>query len=302
MKKIITILAILLTVNALAQVPQKMSYQAIIRNNSNQLLTSTTVGMQISILQGSAIGTSVYTETQTPVTNVNGLVTVEIGSGTVVTGVFSSINWATGVYFIKTEIDPSGGTAYSITGATQLISVPYALYANTSGNIGATGPAGPTGPTGPAGSIQAAQFVQLGVQPFVVGAGQPFTYSTAVVTSPNVISSTALFNPPYITSGTVFTLVNIGQYEVNYQMNYPTDGGVVLYLGTTLPGMAALPYTMIGKSTDGSVCGSVIIQTTSANSFLSVNAAAGNSVGISIPPNSSTTNQSATTVSIKQIN
>lgn len=84
-------------------------------------------------------------------------------------------------------------------------------------------------------------------------------------------------------------------------MTYPTDGGVVLYLGSTIPGMAPLPYTMVGKTPDGAVSGSVIIETTTPDSFLSVNAAAGNAVAIGIPPNSSTTNQSATTVSIKQI-
>ena len=84
-------------------------------------------------------------------------------------------------------------------------------------------------------------------------------------------------------------------------MNYPTDGGVVLYFGSTLAAMLPLPYTMIGKTLDGSVSGSVIVVTTVPNTLLSVNAAAGNGAAIGIPPNSSTTNQSATTVSIKQI-
>jgi hypothetical protein len=112
-----------------AQAPQKMSYQAVIRNSSNALVTSTAVGMKISILQGSTSGTVVYSETQTPSTNANGLVSLEIGSGSPVTGTFAGINWATGPYFIKTETDPTGGTAYSITGTNQLMSVPYALYA-----------------------------------------------------------------------------------------------------------------------------------------------------------------------------
>ena len=117
-----------------AQAPQKMSYQAVIRNTSNALVASTTVGMRISILQGSSTGSSVYTETQTLVTNANGLVSLEIGTGTVVSGTFSTINWATGPYFIKTETDPTGGSSYTIFGTTQLTSVPYALFSATSGS------------------------------------------------------------------------------------------------------------------------------------------------------------------------
>jgi uncharacterized protein (TIGR02145 family) len=112
-----------------AQAPQKMTYQAVVRNASSQLVTSKTVGMKISILQGSASGTVVYTETQTPTTNANGLLSVEIGN----TG-FSSIDWAAGTYFLKTEIDPAGATNYTITGTSQILSVPYALYAKTAGN------------------------------------------------------------------------------------------------------------------------------------------------------------------------
>jgi hypothetical protein len=170
MKHLITICAVLLTAimflpqQTSAQAPNKMSYQAVIRNNANALITNTAVGMQISILQGSAIGTAVYVETQTPTTNANGLVSIEIGSVTPVTGTFAGINWANGPYFIKTETDPSGGTSYTITGTSQLLSVPYALYAESSGSsipgpqgpIGLTGPAGPTGATGltgPAGIL-----------------------------------------------------------------------------------------------------------------------------------------------------
>lgn len=124
-----------------AQAPQKMSYQAVIRNSSNALVTNTQVGMQISILQGSASGTPVYVETQTPSTNANGLVSLEIGTGTIVTGTFAGINWAAGPYFIKTETDPTGGTAYTIAGTNELMSVPYALFS-------ANGTPGPQGPIG----------------------------------------------------------------------------------------------------------------------------------------------------------
>lgn len=118
-----------------AQAPDKMSYQAVIRNASNTLVASTPVGMRISILQGSATGPAAYIETQTPTTNLNGLASIEIGSGTVVSGVFSTIDWSLGPYFIKTETDPAGGTTYTITGTSQLLSVPYAMYARTAANV-----------------------------------------------------------------------------------------------------------------------------------------------------------------------
>jgi uncharacterized protein (TIGR02145 family) len=133
MRKLYTLLStVLLSATAFAQLPQKMSYQSVIRNSSNQLVTSHGVGMRVSILQGSATGTAVYVETQTPTTNANGLVTIEIGNGTPVFGTFAGINWFTGVYFLKTETDPNGGTSYTITGTNQLLSVPYAFYAKIS--------------------------------------------------------------------------------------------------------------------------------------------------------------------------
>ena len=139
MKKIYTIVAaLLMTASVFAQAPEKMSYQAVVRDASNQLTTNQAVGMQISILQTTATGTAVYVETQTPTTNANGLVSLEIGTGTVVSGDFTTIDWANDTYFIKTETDPTGGTTYTITGTTQLMSVPYALHAKTAESITGT--------------------------------------------------------------------------------------------------------------------------------------------------------------------
>jgi uncharacterized protein (TIGR02145 family) len=128
MKKLYTFLATTLVVATLwAQTPSKMTYQAVIRNADSQLVTNTQVGMRISILQGTADGSAVYTETLTPTTNANGLVSVVIGGA----AGFDAIDWANGPYFIKTETDPSGGTSYTITGVSQLLTVPYALHAKT---------------------------------------------------------------------------------------------------------------------------------------------------------------------------
>ena len=132
MRHLITFLtAVLITASVLAQTPQKMSYQAVIRNSSDALVTNTQVGMQISILKGAADGTAVYTETQTPTTNANGLVSIEIGDE----AGFSIIDWTNDIYFIKTETDPEGGTNYTITGVSQLLSVPYALHAKTAETV-----------------------------------------------------------------------------------------------------------------------------------------------------------------------
>jgi uncharacterized protein (TIGR02145 family) len=138
MKKLIALfLSIFSTYFLFAQAPQKMSYQAVIRNASNNLVASSPVKMRISILQGTATGTAVYSELHNPTTNANGLVTIEIGDGTSLIGSFANINWANGSYFIKTETDPTGGSSYTITGTSQLLSVPYALQSNiatTAGN------------------------------------------------------------------------------------------------------------------------------------------------------------------------
>ena len=112
-----------------AQSPERMSYQAVVRDASQKLVANQSVGLQISILLNSVSGTPQYVERHSVSTNVNGLLSVEIGAGSVQSGSMSNIDWSTGTYFLKTEIDPSGGTSYTVIGTSQLISVPYALYA-----------------------------------------------------------------------------------------------------------------------------------------------------------------------------
>ncbi len=154
MKKIIlSIFLMVLGCSAFAQSPQRMNYQAVVRNATNVLVASSPVGMKISILQGTSSGTAVYVETHATNTNANGLATLSIGGGTVVSGTMAGINWANGPYFIKTETDPTGGTNYTIVATSQLMSVPYALFAAnaTTGATGATGAQGQVGATGTAG-------------------------------------------------------------------------------------------------------------------------------------------------------
>ena len=129
MKKLTLFLILLQSVIALAQAPQKMAYQSVVRNASNQIVANQNIGVKISIVEGSITGTIVYAETHTTTTNANGLFTLEAGGGTPTTGTFTAINWGNGSHYIKSEIDITGGTNYALSGTMELLSVPYALYA-----------------------------------------------------------------------------------------------------------------------------------------------------------------------------
>ena len=132
MRNLYTLLILLfLSLSIYAQSPEKMSYQAVVRDANNTLLANKTIGMQISIIQSTISGTAVYTESHSVDANSNGLVSLEIGTGSTL-GNFSLIDWSAGPYFIKTETDPTGGSNYTIIGTSQLMSVPFALYAKTS--------------------------------------------------------------------------------------------------------------------------------------------------------------------------
>lgn len=135
MKKII--LSLLTTVAlagaTFAQAPQGFKYQAVVRD-ANMIVVNQAVGVQLTIQQGSIGGTAVYVETFSPTTNAYGLVNLEIGTGTT-TDDFSTIDWSNGPYFIETAIDLTGGTSYTTMGTSQLMSVPYALYANMAESV-----------------------------------------------------------------------------------------------------------------------------------------------------------------------
>ena len=111
-----------------AQVPQKFSYQAAVRNAQRELIITQDVGFRMSILEGSAGGSPVYIETHVVATNSFGVADMVIGEGSVVSGTFTDIPWGEESLFLKVEVDPAGGSAYEYVGTSQLISVPYALY------------------------------------------------------------------------------------------------------------------------------------------------------------------------------
>ncbi len=171
MMKIFTVLtAVLISANLWAQAPQSFSYQAIVRGANNILVSNKQVGLKISLLQGSENGNAAYVETHSPTANENGLVSISIGAGKGLSGNFTTIDWSKGLYFIKTETDPTGGANYAFTSTSQLLSVPFALYAANSqpgpkgdkgeqglpgkdGEVGKDGIQGPIGPKGDTGLV-----------------------------------------------------------------------------------------------------------------------------------------------------
>jgi len=169
------LILLLLTSNiVLGQSPNKISYQAIIRNNSNALVVSSPVSVRISILQGSASGTAVFIETHAITTNSSGFVNFKIGEGTNILGALSLIDWSNGSYYLKTEVDFLGGTNYVTMGASQLLSVPFALYSENGnvgpmGSVGLVGSVGPVGPSGtpPSGTINGQMLYWNGASTWV---------------------------------------------------------------------------------------------------------------------------------------
>ena len=135
MKKLLLLFVLSISSFAFAQVPQGISYQAIALNGSGTPVVSSSVRVKLSILDTSATGTVLYSETQLKTTNPNGLFNLTIGQGTVVSGTFASINWGTNSKFLKVEMDATGGTIYATVGTTQLLSVPYAMHAGSVASI-----------------------------------------------------------------------------------------------------------------------------------------------------------------------
>jgi hypothetical protein len=129
MKKLLFFAILLFSVCIYSQAPQGISYQAVAFNTSGNPIVNGTVGVKISILDNSISGTVVYAETHTKSTNSQGLFNLNIGQGTPLSGTFPAINWGANSKFLKVEVDPNGGANYTTVGTTQLMSVPYALYA-----------------------------------------------------------------------------------------------------------------------------------------------------------------------------
>lgn len=142
-----------ISLSALAQAPQGINYQTVIRDNLGHLLANNQIYLKVIIHADSTNGNVLYSEVHKLNTNEFGLISCIIGKGDTPTGIFSNINWSVGVCFCEILVDPSGGTNYQTIGNFQFMSVPYALYAESAGNSGGvTGPTGATGATGAPGN------------------------------------------------------------------------------------------------------------------------------------------------------
>ena len=133
MKIYIIIALIGFTTMCFSQSPLGINYQAVLRNSTGGLVANTTVGYKLDIRKSSPTGSIVYSERHTPLSNAQALINIIIGGGTALQGSFSTINWGVGPYFLVSSVDFSGGSNYQNFGSQQLMSVPYALYANTAG-------------------------------------------------------------------------------------------------------------------------------------------------------------------------
>ncbi|HMW66105.1 MAG TPA: collagen-like protein [Chitinophagaceae bacterium] len=210
MKKImLTCIMAATLIVAHAQVPNKFNYQAYARNSLGQAIPNANIKLRFSLADGSSGGAIVYSETRSVTTSSIGMFSVVIGSAGAIstTGNLATVNWGNASKYLKVEIDPAGGNNFSVLANSELVSVPYALYAvngtpgpagaqgpigqtGATGAIGATGPAGPQGPiglTGPAGPIGPQGPPGSFSLPY---AGAGVTNNTAVFDLINTVTST----------------------------------------------------------------------------------------------------------------
>lgn len=231
--------ALLMTANVLAQAPEKMSYQAVVRDAAGDLVTSTDVGVQISILQGSESGTAVYVETHVSATNTNGLLTLELGDGAGVSGNFSAITWTNGPYYIQSEMDLSGGTSYTVTGISQLVSVPYALHAKTAESL-----AGAASETDPIFGASVAAGITASDTIFWNSKQDPLTAGPGISIVGSTISAAAV------------------GVQSSFYLGQDTLGGVVFYMYHDHLGV---PHGLIVSKTETAAAWQTMTNTTGAN-------------------------------------
>ena len=245
MKKLITLLAFIATTAIFAQAPQGFNYQATVRNSTGQLLLNQNVLVKFNVLQNSATGTLVYSENQTVTTDDLGHINLVVGQGTAITGTFTTINWGTANYYLGIELNT--GSGYVDLGSTQLLSVPYALYANSSAT---------------------ATTVLAASQPVITNVG---TLTSATVNgkviigalsaaSPSAVleanSTTQGFLPPRMTSTQRDLINSPAQGLIIYCTNCGTNGEVEVYNGSTWTNIsgsavaATLPILTTAIATD----------------------------------------------------
>jgi hypothetical protein len=244
MKKILTLSLLLVSILTFAQVPQGISYQAIALNNSGNPVVSSNVGIRLSILDNSASGTVLYTETHTKTTNAQGLFNLVIGQGTPTVGLFTDVKWETNSKFLKEEIDVTGGTNYVLIGTTQLLSVPFAMYA---------------------GKVNSEDIVGgsdvKNVWSSIVNSSSFITDTNAYVYEPSTVSpfqfswhSTPISGTPFMKSYNSFlTSTNVYIYDNNTWNSYPITGipkKIISNGGSTLVVTSTNAYLHVNDGTN----------------------------------------------------
>jgi hypothetical protein len=338
---IVTLTNLLLCSSIFAQSPSKMSYQAVIRNNSNVLVTNTQVGVKIQIWDETN-DLPIYTETQTPTSNDNGLISIEIGGEIG----FDTISWMYGDYFIQTDIDPdpAGGlTDYSITGISQLLSVPYALHSRTAESLTSTIPeTDPIFTGSQAANITSDDITNL-ANLSGENTGDQDGSETIITAGTNLsVTGTGTSVDPYQINSTGGALAfaqfyaimpwdNIATVAVGAAVDFPQDGpssGTIVRLNASQfmlsdigtysvswqvsvdePGQLVLvlngiqiPYTVVGRATGTTqITGNCLITTTTPNSILSLRNPVGNSTALTITPIAGGTNSVSATLVIMRI-
>ncbi len=205
-----------------AQAPEGFNYSAVVRDNVGNPLTNQAVSFRFSIIRGNVTGTVAYSETQNTISDQFGQVSLIIGNGAVITGVFANIEWGSDAYFLKVELDRTGGSSYVEMGISQLLSVPYALYAKTAGGGG----------TGPSGSIK----VSAGANITITGSGTD--------EDPLVISEKTHYIGEYYGGGIVFYIYDDGRHglvaaEEDIDPAIEWYNGILRYTNTAGDGVGA---------------------------------------------------------------
>lgn len=223
MKKFFLLPILLLTCsNLLAQAPEGFNYSAVVRDNIGNPQANQAVSFRFSIIRGNVTGTVVYSETHNTITDQFGQVSLIIGNGAVITGVFANIEWGGDAYFLKVELDKTGGSSYVEMGISQLLSVPYALYAKTAGGGG----------TGPSGSVK----ITAGANISISGSGTN--------EDPLVISEKTHYIGEYYGGGIVFYIYDDGRHglvaaEEDLDPAIEWYNGVLRYTNTAGDGVGA---------------------------------------------------------------
>lgn len=243
MNKLIVLAFLFFCLGAVAQAPEKISYQAIVRASDNSLVADSPVSLRLIIRQGNVNGATAYEETHSAKTNANGLVSIEIGSGDRTNGAFNQIKWENGPFFIETQVDPNGGTNYSIIGVSQLLSVPYALYAKYAENV-------------------------TGSAPNTTSEPKIATIIDFITSRP--IEEQDINNTIACTKSGVLTLpLNFSKMQVGETLNLEAHNGAVLTIQAD-PGVH-INYTDGGKATFESESGNVrfgLLRKSKANSYI----------------------------------